>query len=95
MPFDEDDIELVFEDVHRGRSVVPPHPVLTNPKLSRWEMSEPLSLVNCVVFDGPELKKHVEGFEKGLRPDDVWGSEVSQVVKRRKAELQNWMDTVL
>lgn len=95
MPLDEDDAALIFEDVHRGRSVVPPHPVLSNPKLSRWDFSEPLSLTNCVVFDAPELKKHVEGWEMGMRPEDVWGDEVVRVVDRRRAELTAWAEGVL
>ncbi|KAJ7732082.1 hypothetical protein B0H14DRAFT_3615853 [Mycena olivaceomarginata] len=36
-PLDEDDVALLFEDVHRGRSVVPPHAVPVEPSVVRWD----------------------------------------------------------
>ncbi|KAJ7303605.1 hypothetical protein DFH08DRAFT_976949 [Mycena albidolilacea] len=35
LPLDEDDVALLFEDVHRGRSVVPPHAVPVKPSVMR------------------------------------------------------------
>ncbi|KAF8814203.1 hypothetical protein BYT27DRAFT_7219901 [Phlegmacium glaucopus] len=52
---DEDDIALIFEDIYRGRSLLPPHDVPTRLTLVRWDPGRPLYLKNCVAFDRPDL----------------------------------------
>lgn len=100
LPIDEDDIPFIFEDLHRGRSIVPPHDV-NRPTLVRWDPRLPLSLENCVVFGSKEAEKHVRecwdvaGLPKqNVTPEKVWGEEVVIVVERRKQEavrLKNWI----
>ncbi|KIY49835.1 hypothetical protein FISHEDRAFT_65206 [Fistulina hepatica ATCC 64428] len=64
LPLDEDDVSFIFEDLHLGRSIIPPHEVPARPALVRWDASRPLSLENCVVMDHKEAEKHVqEGIE--------------------------------
>jgi len=101
LPINEDDVALIFEDLHRGRSVVPPHDVPTRPTLVRWDPTRPLSLENCVVFELNEADKHVrecwesDGRPKeNVRPQKVWGDEVGTIVERRMEEarrLRAWI----
>ncbi|KAJ7690247.1 ubiquitin-protein ligase molybdopterin-converting factor [Mycena rosella] len=84
---DEDDVALLFEDVHRGRSVVPPHAVPTRPTLVRWDPARPVGVDNVVVMDAPEAERHLAG--------EVWGEEVRTVVERRRVEVQRAMEWVM
>ena len=89
LPIDEDDVAFIFEDLHRGRSVVPPHNVPSRPVLLRWDNESPLTLENCVVMDTPEADKHVkEGRER-------WGEETRNVVAERQKEIKRWREWVL
>ena len=101
LPIDEDDIPLIFEDLHRGRSIVPPHDV-NRPTLVRWDLRLPLSIENCVVFESKEAERHVSECwdviaglpRENVTPEDVWGEEVVEVVERRKREairLKKWI----
>lgn len=60
LPIDEDDVALIFEDIHRGRSVIPPHPVPTRPMLVRWDSTLPLGMENCVVMEWAEGERHLK-----------------------------------
>ncbi|KAI0074588.1 hypothetical protein K474DRAFT_1665202 [Panus rudis PR-1116 ss-1] len=106
LPIDEDDVGFLFEDIHRGRSIIPPFDVPTRPALVRWDPSQPLTLQNCVAMDYAQAEKHVkecfglapaEGSDESIkpkRPEEVWGTEVAEVVKRRKEEVrrvQEWL----
>ncbi|GLB39743.1 putative ubiquitin-protein ligase molybdopterin-converting factor [Lyophyllum shimeji] len=92
LPIDEDDVALIFEDIHRGRSVIPPHNVPSRPTLVRWDVSRPLSVDNCVVMDFGEAERHIKECgtpEQPLkRPEEVWGQETQKVVDRRIEELR-------
>ncbi|EGO01130.1 hypothetical protein SERLA73DRAFT_167269 [Serpula lacrymans var. lacrymans S7.3] len=88
LPIDDDDVALIFEDLHRGRSVVPPHPVPSRPTLMRWDPAEPLTLENCVVFEFAEAEKHA-------RELNVWGEAVQQVVDRRSKEIIGYREWTL
>ncbi|THH00288.1 hypothetical protein EW026_g2203 [Hermanssonia centrifuga] len=91
LPIDEDDVGLVFEDLHRGRSIIPPHPVPSRPTLVRWDPSQPLSLENCVVMEHGEVERHVkECFNStpAKSPGELWGQDVAEVVVRRAKEIQ-------
>ena len=91
LPIDEDDVALIFEDIHRGRSVIPPHNVPSRPVLLRWDLRQPITVDNCVVMDHREAEKHAIGCgETGnyVDPSDVWGKDVLDVVKRRAEEIQ-------
>ncbi|KAJ7059310.1 ubiquitin-protein ligase molybdopterin-converting factor [Mycena amicta] len=104
LPIDEDDIALIFEDIHRGRSVIPPHPVLVRPTLVRWTSWNPaegLTLENVVVMEQKEAAKHEAGLygdgedtktESGL---DLWGAETDALVQKRREEARRvteWVD---
>ena len=98
LPIDEDDAGLLFEDIHRGRSVIPPHAVPSRPALVRWDPNLPLTLDNCVSMDFAEAEKHVkECFGEGerKRPEEVWGKETAEVVERRAAEVKKVQEWVL
>ncbi|KAG1721440.1 hypothetical protein EDB19DRAFT_1961149 [Suillus lakei] len=100
LPIDEDDVALIFEDLHLGRSVVPPHAVPAHPALVRWDPAKPLTPENCVVFDSTEAAKHIrECLAPGSRteethprktPRDVWGHEVQAVVERHAGDLAKY-----
>ena len=89
LPIDEDDVAFIFEDLHRGRSVVPPHNVPSRPVLLRWDIECPLTLENCVVMDTPEADKHVK------EGRGIWGEETRKVVEERQKEIKRWREWVL
>ena len=97
LPLDEDDVSLIFEDLHRGRSVIPPHSIPARPVLVRWDPHHPLTLENTVVMDQAEGKRHVQGLGTGdlHTPAEVWGDEVQDVVNRRAKELEGHRQMVL
>ncbi|KAJ7059270.1 ubiquitin-protein ligase molybdopterin-converting factor [Mycena amicta] len=104
LPIDEDDVALIFEDIHRGRSVIPPHPVPVRPTLVRWNPSEGITLENVVVMEQKEAAKHEVGVygdgatgettktKSGL---DLWGAETDALVQKRREEVRRvreWVD---
>ncbi|CAA7266262.1 unnamed protein product [Cyclocybe aegerita] len=102
LPIDEDDIALIFEDIHRGRSIVPPHDVPTRPTLVRWDPRRPLSVDNCVVFELNDAEKHVrecwapDGTAKeDTTPEKLWGERVNEIVQRRAEEARRVRDWVM
>ena len=100
LPIDEDDIALIFEDIYRGRSLLPPHDVPTRPTLVRWDPARPLSLDNCVVFDQSDSEKHVktcwrEDGSQATTPNEVWGEDVQHLVDRRAAEARRCRDWLM
>ncbi|KAH7928885.1 ubiquitin-protein ligase molybdopterin-converting factor [Leucogyrophana mollusca] len=103
LPIDEDDVALIFEDLHLGRSVVPPHAVPSRPTLMRWDLTSPLTPENCVVFEFAEAEKHSQGclrtsgssgqepdISNARRPEEVWGREVQQIVDKNAAEVAKY-----
>lgn len=95
LSIDEDDVSYIFEDLYRGRSAIPPHDVPNKPQLTRWNLSTPLSLDNCIVLDAPQLKRHVDGCDSGQNPSDIWGEEVMRIVERRSREARKWRDVFM
>ncbi|TFK75587.1 ubiquitin-protein ligase molybdopterin-converting factor [Pluteus cervinus] len=97
LPIDEDDVSLIFEDIHRGRSVIPPFDVPTRPTLVRWDFTKPLSLDNCVPMEQGDAEKHIRESKDGddvTPPQDIWGEDVVKVVERRAEEIrkvQQWV----
>jgi tRNA threonylcarbamoyladenosine dehydratase len=89
LPLDEDDVSFVFEDLHRGRSVVPPYDVPGRPVLLRWDIDAPLTLENCVVMDAKEAELHVND-GRGR-----WPPEVQEAVDRRRKEIELWRSWVM
>ena len=96
LPLDDDDLGLLFDDIHRGRSVVPPFPVPERPALVRWDPAGPLSLTNCVSFEFADAEKHLkEVLLEKRRPEEVWGAEVAAVVARRREEARRVVEWVM
>ncbi|KAJ7649134.1 ubiquitin-protein ligase molybdopterin-converting factor [Mycena polygramma] len=91
IPLDEDDVALLFEDIYRGRSVVPPHAVPVKPTLVRWDPAKPLALENVVVMDAAEAERH----EREGGGPAVWGEEVQAVVRRRVEEVERNREWVM
>ncbi|KIJ16407.1 hypothetical protein PAXINDRAFT_168540 [Paxillus involutus ATCC 200175] len=96
LPIDEDDVALLFEDLYLGRSVVPPHNVPVRPQLLRWDLTKPLTLENCVVFEFREAEEHskecfgIGDAKERRRPVEVWGDEVQNVVEKKAAEVAKY-----
>lgn len=93
---------LIFEDLHRGRSVVPPHDVPTRPTLVRWDPSNPLSIENCVVFELSDAEKHAKtlwnpdgSVATATTAEKLWGKAVKAVVDQRAAEARRVRDWVM
>lgn len=97
LPIDEDDVALIFEDLHRGRSVIPPHNVPSRPTLVRWDPLLPLTVDNCVVMEFADAEKHIKAcwHDDGTRPEEVWGKAVKKVVERRAEEAREVREWVL
>ncbi|KAF9651235.1 hypothetical protein BDM02DRAFT_3139558 [Thelephora ganbajun] len=88
LPIDDNDIFMIFEDVYRGRSILPPHDVPNKPALVRWDYTRPLSADNIVPMDQPDADKHIRRcHDLKERPEDVWGQEVRAVYERRMQEI--------
>ncbi|THV02177.1 hypothetical protein K435DRAFT_749662 [Dendrothele bispora CBS 962.96] len=98
IPLDEDDVGFIFEDLYRGRSVIPPHPIPTKPVLVRWNLTKPLTLENCVVMEDKEALKHIKACkpEEGvlIAPEEVWGNEVEEVVSRKSEEVKKYLEWI-
>ncbi|KAJ7641297.1 hypothetical protein FB45DRAFT_1124927 [Roridomyces roridus] len=94
LPISEDDVGLIFEDVYRGRSVIPPHLVPVHPMLVRWDPASPVGLENCVPMERAEAQRH-ERETEGKTPEEVWGDEVAAVVEKRRREIRAAMEWVM
>ena len=106
LEIDEDDVAMIFEDLHRGRSVIPPHVVPSRPVLVRWDPKVPLTAENCTVMEHTDAEKHAKeclgislstDTDKGAseivrRPADFWGKEVAMVVERRTKEMAEYRE---
>ncbi|KAL0571258.1 hypothetical protein V5O48_010706 [Marasmius crinis-equi] len=96
LPIDEDDVAFIFEDLYRGRSAIPPHEVPTKPALVRWDLGKPVELANIVVMEEKDAVKHVKecqpGAEQIVLPVDVWGQEVQDIVEKKKAEVERYLE---
>ncbi|KAB5592675.1 hypothetical protein CTheo_3875 [Ceratobasidium theobromae] len=88
LPISEQDVAYIFEDLHRGRSTIPPHPVLARPQLSRWNVQEPLTTYNCVVLSQQEAQVLQDngGVGDEIVKKGIWPAETSLVVRRRQQE---------
>lgn len=129
LPLDEDDVSFLLEDLHRGRSVLPPHLVPTRPTLVRWDPAAPVTPENVVVMEHADAERHMrecfavsgailagrrgkfvvapetvaampaagecETPSERRRPEDLWGEEVGDIVRKRAAEVRRWREAVL
>lgn len=92
LPIDEDDVSLIFEEIHRGRSVIPPHNVPSRPTLVRWDLTRALTVDNCVVMEHKDAERHIRDSQSDngrfKPPHTIWGEEVVEVVERRSEEIR-------
>ncbi|KAI7964341.1 hypothetical protein MJO29_004768 [Puccinia striiformis f. sp. tritici] len=88
IPFSDEDIGYILEDLYRGRSVVhPAFKVSSHPCMIRWSMDEELHWTNCVVMDRSEADIHQQKVLVDQQdPRLVWGSETVELVKARFSE---------
>jgi len=96
LPIDESDVAYIFEDLHWGRSIIPPHPILAKPNLIRWDATRPLSVENCVVLSASDIRRLEAAGGIGGKVawwngdsgemDAVSGDLVSKLVRRRQEE---------
>jgi hypothetical protein len=87
IPFSEDDMGYLFEEIHRAKSVVPPNAYPSRPTVLRWKKERGLAWDNLVVFDRKEGAQHEERCLLGdEKPEAVWGEEVTALVEKRMAE---------
>ncbi|KAI4520691.1 hypothetical protein K523DRAFT_276122 [Schizophyllum commune Tattone D] len=97
LPIDEEDVSFILEDLHRGRSIVPPHDVPSKPTLVRWDPDRPLSLENCVVMEQSDADKHTKqclSSEKTQTPEELWGAEAKRVFESRRAEINRYREAM-
>lgn len=94
LPISERDIAYIFEDLHRGRSTIPPHAVLPRPQLSRWNAQAPLNSQNCVVlsYNDAELLRDNGGVGEELVRKGIWPAETLDIVQRRQEEAARVFD---
>ncbi|KAJ9475739.1 tRNA threonylcarbamoyladenosine dehydratase 1 [Pseudozyma hubeiensis] len=86
IPFSINDIAYLFEEVFRGRSIVPPFESLSGAQLQRWDSTLPLSFQNVALFSRSQAKVHeAEVLKKGRSPVEVWGGDAANMVRRRMA----------
>ncbi|GAA6015712.1 hypothetical protein JCM10207_008771 [Rhodosporidiobolus poonsookiae] len=87
IPFTEDDMTYLYEEIHRARSVCPPHVFPARPTVLRWKKDKGLAWDNIVVFDREEGARHEEHcLLGGEDPEEYWGPEVTALVEKRTAE---------
>ncbi|GAA5933201.1 hypothetical protein JCM1841_002706 [Sporobolomyces salmonicolor] len=87
LPFSEDDLLYLFEEVHRAKSVAPPHVFPARPTVLRWKKDRGLAWDNLVVFERDEGTRHEEHCLVGNEdPEEYWGPEVTALVERRAVE---------
>ena len=96
LPLDDDDCGMLFDDIHRGRSVRPPHAVPERAALVRWDPHAPLALDNCVALEFADAETHLAECLIGKRdPAEVWGEETVEVVRRRREEVRKVVEWVM
>ncbi|KAF9453340.1 hypothetical protein P691DRAFT_801156 [Macrolepiota fuliginosa MF-IS2] len=99
LPIDEDDVGLIFEDLYRGRSAVPPHEVPQRPTIVKWDFRKPITIDNCVVFEYKDAEKHAKACWSPtgdhVDPDSIWEEAVQDTVKRRAEEARKVMEWVM
>ena len=89
LPISFDDLGWVFEDLYHGRASFPPHPILSRPNAVRWDGNKGLSEDNLVIMSTKDAEKHEKEClvgERGL--EEVWGSEVVELVRRKSVEAR-------
>ncbi|WFD02252.1 hypothetical protein MOBT1_000933 [Malassezia obtusa] len=93
IPFSVNDCAYVFEEMFRGRTVVPPFETLATGQLMRWDPTRPLDYNNVVLFSRKQAREHEQVLKEKSDPAAFWGPKVTAMVQRRMAEekrMSHW-----
>ncbi|PKI82388.1 hypothetical protein MVES1_003471 [Malassezia vespertilionis] len=93
IPFSVNDCAYLFEEVFRGRSVVPPFETLGTGQLMRWDPKRPLEYTNVALFTRKQAREHETVLKESLDPEAFWGAHVAEMMRRRLAEerrMSHW-----
>ena len=94
IPFSVNDIAYLFEEVFRGRTVVPPFETLSTGQFQRWDPRLPLDYNNVVLFTRPQARRHEQHvLSCNADPTTYWGPVVSTKVQQRMKEelrMSHW-----
>lgn len=109
LPIDEDDVSLIFEDIHRGRAVQPPFLVPARPTLVRWDLRKPVAPENVIVMEHTDAEDHlakciprsgngepvlIQGVS-ARDPVDAWSAEVVSAVRSRIEEVRKAREWIM
>lgn len=87
IPFGVNDVAYLFEEVFRGRSVVPPFDTLSSAQLERWDPRRPLGYDNVALFTRAQAREHEQHVLAACAdPAAYWAPEVVARVEQRVAE---------
>ncbi|WFC99820.1 hypothetical protein MYAM1_002566 [Malassezia yamatoensis] len=93
IPFSVNDCAYLFEEMFRGRTVVPPYESLATGQLMRWDPSKPLDYDNVVLFSRKQARDQEIVLKEHRDPEQFWGPKVAAMVRRRQAEekrMSHW-----
>lgn len=93
IPFSVNDCAYLFEELFRGRTVVPPYESLATGQLVRWDPRKPLDYDNVVLFSRKQAREHEQVLKDKSDPAEFWGLQVAEMVRRRQAEekrMSHW-----
>ena len=93
IPFSVNDCAYLFEELFRGRTVVPPYESLATGQLVRWDPRKPLDYDNVVLFSRKQAREHEQVLKDKSDPAEFWGPKVAEMVRRRQAEekrMSHW-----
>ena len=94
IPFSVNDIGYIFEEIFRGRSVVPPYDTLATGQIVRWDPRLPLDYNNVALFTRPQARRHEQHvLAPRADPAAYWGPLVTAKMQQRMAEelrMSHW-----
>ncbi|KAK4689017.1 tRNA threonylcarbamoyladenosine dehydratase, partial [Tremellales sp. Uapishka_1] len=89
LPINSEDVGFIFEDIHNGRSTIPPQVILAKPILIRWDKNRELTEDNVVIMGPKDAEKHEKACLIGdLSPEEVWGKDVVDLVEKKFQEVR-------
>lgn len=87
IPFSVNDCAYIFEEIFRGKTVVPPFETLATGQLMRWDPARPLDYSNVVLLDRRQARVHeARVLRGGEDPAAVWGERAARMYAQRMAE---------
>ncbi|KAK4054979.1 hypothetical protein OIO90_003320 [Microbotryomycetes sp. JL221] len=96
IPLSEEDVQYIYEEIFRCRSITFPMKFIQKPNLVRWNKNLGCVWNNLVLFDREEAILHVEECLIGdKKPFQVWGQQVVDLVEKRFQEeerIRHWRE---